>query len=269
METGVDRPAGCLDDVTLASFLDGRLSGDDRARVEAHLAACAGCYRLFADSARFLDEEPAARRPALRLAAAALPVAAALIAGLLWLGRVPGPPPRSPAPRIASALQVAAETLEDGALRAAVPVELGAAMGFAPEQDESELLIGVHLADLELARRFGDPARADALADRLAQRLGLAPGTRSPWELRKAALAAGARPSRLRFGEWLETARLCAAARQARFFADARTRRALSARPAGLPEAAARELDRIKLPPATEVEWRELERALADAILLL
>src|SRR5215207_2709391 len=37
----------------LAAFLDGKLSGDEHARVVAHLADCPRCYEVFAESARF------------------------------------------------------------------------------------------------------------------------------------------------------------------------------------------------------------------------
>jgi hypothetical protein len=37
----------------LAAFLDGKLSGDERARVVTHLADCPRCYEVFAESARF------------------------------------------------------------------------------------------------------------------------------------------------------------------------------------------------------------------------
>jgi hypothetical protein len=37
----------------LAAFLDGRLSGDERARVVAHLADCPRCYEVFTETARF------------------------------------------------------------------------------------------------------------------------------------------------------------------------------------------------------------------------
>jgi hypothetical protein len=37
----------------LAAFLDGKLSGDERARVVAHLADCPRCYEVFAETARF------------------------------------------------------------------------------------------------------------------------------------------------------------------------------------------------------------------------
>lgn len=42
----------------LAAFLEGRLSGDERARIVAHLADCPDCYEIFAEAARFeLSEE--------------------------------------------------------------------------------------------------------------------------------------------------------------------------------------------------------------------
>lgn len=42
----------------LAAFLEGRLSGDKRARIVAHLADCPDCYEIFAEAARFeLSEE--------------------------------------------------------------------------------------------------------------------------------------------------------------------------------------------------------------------
>jgi hypothetical protein len=37
----------------LAAFLDGRLSGDERARVVTHLTDCPRCYEVFAETARF------------------------------------------------------------------------------------------------------------------------------------------------------------------------------------------------------------------------
>ncbi len=41
----------------LAAFLDGRLSGSERARIVAHLADCPSCYEVFAEAARFQIEE--------------------------------------------------------------------------------------------------------------------------------------------------------------------------------------------------------------------
>lgn len=49
----------------LAAFLDGRLSGDERNRIVAHLADCPSCYEVFAEAARYrLDEEEDEEEPA-------------------------------------------------------------------------------------------------------------------------------------------------------------------------------------------------------------
>lgn len=41
---------GCVEPQALAAYIDGRLEGDERAAVEAHLAGCEGCYEVFAES---------------------------------------------------------------------------------------------------------------------------------------------------------------------------------------------------------------------------
>ena len=43
---------GCPDAETLAAFIDGRLTGAERARVVEHLVDCADCYFVFSESAR-------------------------------------------------------------------------------------------------------------------------------------------------------------------------------------------------------------------------
>ncbi|HUP24907.1 MAG TPA: zf-HC2 domain-containing protein, partial [Thermoanaerobaculia bacterium] len=51
----------------LAAFVDGRLSGDPRDQVMAHLDRCRDCYEVFAETVRFQrQEEPRGRvlRPA-------------------------------------------------------------------------------------------------------------------------------------------------------------------------------------------------------------
>jgi hypothetical protein len=65
----------CLDDETLVDYLHGRLERDRRPEVEAHVDACADCYRLFAELARVsttfahaaralgIDESPAPVAP--------------------------------------------------------------------------------------------------------------------------------------------------------------------------------------------------------------
>jgi hypothetical protein len=56
-------------DNVLAAYLDGRLAGDERSEVEAHLEACAECRRAIADTAVVLeasDVDPAHRGPGER-----------------------------------------------------------------------------------------------------------------------------------------------------------------------------------------------------------
>jgi len=41
--------ASCPDELTLASYLDAKLSGEDKARMDAHLARCGKCARAVAE----------------------------------------------------------------------------------------------------------------------------------------------------------------------------------------------------------------------------
>jgi CHAT domain-containing protein/tetratricopeptide (TPR) repeat protein len=91
------------DPTLIAAHVDGRLAGDEAARMDEHLAGCPDCYDVFAETVRFtLAESEAAtagqsaarpaplpflRRPSFRLAAG-LSMAAALILALgLWFSR--------------------------------------------------------------------------------------------------------------------------------------------------------------------------------------
>lgn len=47
---------GCPPLEDLAAFLDGRLSGEERARMTAHLADCERCYEVFAGAVRFQED---------------------------------------------------------------------------------------------------------------------------------------------------------------------------------------------------------------------
>jgi tetratricopeptide (TPR) repeat protein len=49
-------PAACLDDETVASFVEGTIDAEGRTRVVAHVATCADCYELVAEVLR-LDSE--------------------------------------------------------------------------------------------------------------------------------------------------------------------------------------------------------------------
>ncbi len=88
----------------LSAFLDGRLPAAERAEVMAHLADCAECFGLFADTAEAVRElEPAGgaiarfpleRRERLRqvlpVAAAAVLVLVVGLSGYSWVVRPPG-----------------------------------------------------------------------------------------------------------------------------------------------------------------------------------
>ena len=43
---------GCLDDETLAAYVDGGLTAEERSQVELHLAACRDCFAVFAESVK-------------------------------------------------------------------------------------------------------------------------------------------------------------------------------------------------------------------------
>ena len=45
-------PKGCLEDETLAAFVDGGLTADERSRVELHLAACQDCFAVFTETVK-------------------------------------------------------------------------------------------------------------------------------------------------------------------------------------------------------------------------
>ena len=43
---------GCLDDETLAAYVDGGLTAEERSQVEVHLAACRDCFAVFTESVK-------------------------------------------------------------------------------------------------------------------------------------------------------------------------------------------------------------------------
>ena len=52
MPTCSSTPDRCLDDETLAAYVDGGLAAVERAHVERHLAACRRCFAVFAETVR-------------------------------------------------------------------------------------------------------------------------------------------------------------------------------------------------------------------------
>jgi hypothetical protein len=72
-----------LDSNEIAAYVDGGVYGEERFSIEAHLAACAECRAEVADVSRIVRTAPAARRVPSRVW---IPVAAAAVFALLWLG---------------------------------------------------------------------------------------------------------------------------------------------------------------------------------------
>jgi anti-sigma factor RsiW len=54
---------GCPSLETLATYLDGKLTADVRACVEAHLAACSECRRLISVALKTEDDVPSPLHP--------------------------------------------------------------------------------------------------------------------------------------------------------------------------------------------------------------
>jgi hypothetical protein len=154
----------------LAAFLEGKLSGDERARVVAHLADCPRCYEVFAESARFQlyeEEEEDADPPevveASRTPAAAPPpgnvvpfprrrifrwissVAAALV--VIALG-VPLYQQYYTTPKLSSQVLVSGKEIQDDFWSQRINRGQGDSAGF---MSTHELLLGAQLVDLRIS----------------------------------------------------------------------------------------------------------------------
>ena len=172
----------------LAAFLEGKLSGDERARIVAHLADCPDCYEVFAEAARFelLEEEEEEKRKDVAAAPIEVP-----------REPVEEPPPSKVIPfpsrpifrwvsSIAAALAMVAVGISLYQQRYTIP-ELSAQELVSPglAQDEfwsqwtnrgiednigiestpHEFLLGAHLVDFRLSlARKNEPGMDDALA---------------------------------------------------------------------------------------------------------
>ena len=75
-----------LDPHEIAAYVDGDLTGDARASIDAHLAACSECRVEVADVSRIVRAAPATRGVSRRIW---IPVAAAAALALLWVGMPP------------------------------------------------------------------------------------------------------------------------------------------------------------------------------------
>lgn len=171
----------------LAAFLDGKLSGDERARVVAHLADCPRCYEVFAETARFQlyeeegkDADPpqivevpwelVARNKVVPFPRTQVFRWVSSIAAVLAIALVAVPVYRQymrTMPEVVSAQLVehlAADTGKagpwtQGDMRGGG--EPGAALDYAP----TEFLVGVHLVDLRIALAQNEKQAAiDALS---------------------------------------------------------------------------------------------------------
>lgn len=77
-----------LDEHDLARYLDGRLTGTARTGIETHLAECRDCRSELAAVHQILGRGPTRSRRVV----AWLPLAAAAVLALVWVGRPEGPP---------------------------------------------------------------------------------------------------------------------------------------------------------------------------------
>jgi CHAT domain-containing protein/tetratricopeptide (TPR) repeat protein len=107
--------SGCPDPGLVAARAEGRLTGEDAARIAEHLASCPECSEVLAETVRFLREEEADRPPApaaipfarrrVLQAAVALAVAAALVVAFRLVGRTGrAPSPGSLVAELAAAM---------------------------------------------------------------------------------------------------------------------------------------------------------------------
>jgi CHAT domain-containing protein len=106
----VSRSGGCPDPRLIAAHADRRLTGDEAARMDEHVAGCRDCYEVFAETVQFgLSEAEAEaviapsarvtafrRRPVFRIAAGLAAAAAVLLALGLWFRRPPIDRARAP-----------------------------------------------------------------------------------------------------------------------------------------------------------------------------
>lgn len=240
----------------LAAFVDGRLSGEERRGVVAHLDACPDCYEVFAETVRFQGEEQprgqvlrpprlAAKRWLGWAAAAAAVVAVAIALPILRMEpERPAHTARAGGELVLSSEALVAELAAGGEGTPAAGAWEGwpQGLGFAGDLDRERVSFraGVWLMDLSLAARDGHAGAAEVALAGLADVLERAEATpelskeleaaRRHLEDRDfealgnatAGLEAGAEellePDRLAIGKWAEAGRLAALAGNRSFF---------------------------------------------------
>lgn len=245
-------PEHRLDLEELAAFVDGRLSGEGRARVLKLLAESEEAYEVFAETVRFQAEERAAeeevaaarfpvwRRVAVPLAAAAA-LALLIATPLMRSLRAPEPP------RLAAAELVALFAAQSD-LTAALGRDWdqrtwSVTRGAAARLVEPELAfrLGVRTVDVKLALLLGDPQHAARLSAEMLELLGgveLSQAVAAQYAALRSRVAAGEAPDRLAdgasraegalqellgsprfsFGQWCAAAELAARVRHPSLF---------------------------------------------------
>lgn len=250
----------------IAAFLDGKLSGDERARIIAHLNECESCYALFADAASFqLDEEDekkdvSAPEGALEAPGAVIPFPrkktltwAASIAALLLVGLAAIPiyrqynemPVLVASKLVDPQLPVEAEAIDRWAERLR-----GGDSEAALTDSPAEFLLGANLVDLRLrlARNEREAEQVLVRINNQMPRLLVVPEEAKFYQEARDRIAQGTPPQSLlaeadrveaslteflapatylAFGKWTEAGRLSAEARSADFFQDRENRRFL------------------------------------------
>lgn len=270
----------------IAAFLDGKLSGEERDRIIAHLAECESCYAVYADAARFqLEETQEAPVPekAKEVSGAVVPFPktrlltwASSLAALLLIG-------------VATMLiyrqyndmpvMVASELIDPK-----VPVTpWGDAMrGDRPSLNvtntSAEFLLGAYLVDLRLTLARDEKAEADQALARINKQIPnllVVPEVEASFYREARTRIAEGEPQSLlaeadrmeasltefledstylAFGKWTEAGRLHAEARRADFFEERENRRFL--------RWLLRNAEEVVLAPEVIAQLRQLQRIL-------
>lgn len=276
----------------IAAFLDGKLSGEERAHIVAHLAECPSCYAVFADAARFqLDEEQESSAPekatevsgtVVSFPRRKIPTWAASAAALLLVGLAAIPIYRQ---YNEMPVLIASELIDPG-----MPVDaesigkwterLRSGDSEAPLTDSpAEFLLGANLVDLRLRLARNEGGEADEILKRIGKQMDnllVKPEEETKFYAEaRGRIADGAPPQSLlteadrveatlteflsdstyfAFGKWTEAGRLHAEARRADFFKNRENRRFL--------RWLLRNSEEVALAPEVAVDLRQLQRIL-------
>jgi hypothetical protein len=184
----------------IAALLDGRLGGDERALIVAHLADCEECYEIFAESVRFLregdrageapaevpappvaiDEAGRILRPAparwrrAALVTATVAAAAAAVALVIWNPAATfgfgAKPPTLAELAVSLPAEGAAPAVEDTWEHHGWPVMRGTGPALGPEEERA-FQIGVRVVEMDVALAAGDAELATHITHDLETRL--------------------------------------------------------------------------------------------------